>query len=442
MWRTSLKEYTVKLSHDIKWHKIVNTQNADAHAVLVRKSVTQRYNPSKEILSLMESFRQMVNDCIRIGLEFDEKNHRTPSMKKLSLLCYRELGRYGGYSQYRLTAISKAAGILSARKKSIKRGFPTNNPYVFKHILVSCYNLKIENGCLMVQLSPHVYESISLNSHTLRILSDPTLKVRSFTLTERSLSLCVSKEVREMEPKELTSTVGIDRNLRNICVGNSEKVTFYNITEAVEIAQNTRSIIRSFRRNDVRIRQRIASKYGQRRANRIKYILNWVSKDIVTQAKKSKYAIVFEDITNIRSMYRRGNGQGANYRSRMNSASFNELKRQVEYKAAWEGVPVLTLTKGETRGTTIDCPRCGERLQSAVRGDSEHYRQLWCKVCERWIDRDVAAVMNISRRGWVRFAHSSTEGEAREAVKGNLGHVGKPVILRVDASKLRRCGES
>jgi putative transposase len=62
---------------------------------------------------------------------------------------------------------------------------------------------------------------------------------------------------------------------------------------------------------------------------------------------------------------------------------------------------------------------------------------LWCDVCERWRDRDLVAVLNISRRGRVRFARSSKEGEAIEAVKGNAEHEGEPLILRVDASKLR-----
>jgi len=121
----------------------------------------------------------------------------------------------------------------------------------------------------------------------------------------------------------------------------------------------------------------------------------------------------------------------------MNSWPFHEVKRQVEYKAAWEGVPVMTLSRRDTRGTTMDCARCGERLQSPVRDDLEHRRQLWCGKCERWMDRDLVAVLNISRRGRLRFARSSSmEGEAGEAVRGNAEHDGEPLILRVDASKL------
>ncbi len=380
----------------------------------------------------------MTNDSIRIGLEFERNSGLTPSMKKLSLLAYGKLRQYGGFSQYRLCAMSKAAGILSSRKKSLRRGFPTEVPYVSRPILVSCYGFRIEAGNLVIHLGSNTFESIPLNSHTVKVLSDSAVKVASFTLTERSLSLCMSKEVQELEGGEVSGTMGIDRNLRNLTVGNDEVVTFYDITKIVAIGERTKSIVKSFTRNDARVRRALSAKYGRRRKERVQRILHLLSREVVEKAKAKKQVIVFEDLGGMRRLYRKGNGQGPSYRGRMNSWPFYEVKRQVEYKAAWEGVPVVTLTRGETRGTTMDCPRCGERLQVPVLGDNEHYRQLWCEVCGRWRDRDVCAVLNISRRGWLRFDHSSKEGEAREAVKGNVEHEGEPLILRVDASKLRR----
>jgi len=405
---------------------------------LARKSIQQGFRPGVQVLSVMESFRRMTNDCIRIGIGFEEENvdNRTPSMKKLSLLSYGELGkRYEGYSQYRLNAISKAAGILSARRKSITRGFHTRTPYLSRPLLVSCYGFKIEDGNLVIHLNAETLESIPLNSHTKLLLSNPALKVRSFTLTGESLSLCVSKDVRGKEG-EPAGTVGVDRNLRNLTVRNWQMVTCYDMTKVVDIGKSTRNIVRSLKRSDVRIRRSLSSKYGKRRSERTRQFLNLVSKKVVEDAKAHKQAIVFEDIIGIRKLYRRGNGQGRSFRARMNSWPFHEIKRQIEYKAAWEGVPVITLTKGETRGTTMDCPRCGERLQVPVQGDVEHHRQLWCEVCERWRDRDFVAVLNISHRGRLRFDRSSKEGEVIEAVKGNAEHEGEPPILRVDASKM------
>ena len=44
--------------------------------VQVKKSVAQRFTPSPDILVLMHSFSQMVNDCIRIGLVFEKETGR------------------------------------------------------------------------------------------------------------------------------------------------------------------------------------------------------------------------------------------------------------------------------------------------------------------------------------------------------------------------------
>ena len=140
-----------------------------------RKSVKQLFLPSPQVLTVMEDFRQMVNDCIRIGLSFEQESRTTPSRKRLSSLCYSQLKRYDVYSSYRLTAISKAAGILSARRKSMMRGFDTKTPFVSRPLLVSCYNVKIQDGKLRVQLAGNRYEYIDLNAHTLKVLSDITL---------------------------------------------------------------------------------------------------------------------------------------------------------------------------------------------------------------------------------------------------------------------------
>jgi putative transposase len=404
-----------------------STGESRLERVTATKSVAQRFYPSERIQSVMRSFQTMVNDCIRIGLKFEEDTGRTPSMRKLSLLSYHALKRYEGYSMYRLNAISRAAGIISSRKKSIRRGFPTRIPYLSKPGLVSSYGFKIEGSNLIIHISPDAFESIPLNRHTLEVLTDSTSKVRSFTLSQGTLSLCISKEV-QME--DFASVVGVDRNLRNVTVGNEQRVTQYDVSKIVEIAETTRSIVSSFKRKDVRVGRGVASKYGRRRSERIKRIIHKVTKDIVRTAKKDHAAIVLEDIKNIRSLYQKGNGQGPTFRSKMNSIPWGEIKRQVEYKAAWEGIRVVTLTRGETGGTSIDCPQCGERLQAGTKADREHYRMLWCQGCARWADRDVIAVVNISRRGRLRFDRS--EGEASEAVNGNPM---TPVILRVDASK-------
>src|SRR5438445_11270525 len=105
----------------------------------------------------------------------------------------------------------------------------------------------------------------------------------------------------------------------------------------------------------------------------------------------------------------------------MNGWSFSEAQRQLEYKARWIGLPVVRLSRRETSGSSVTCPRCGERLQS----DKRLGRKLWCGKCRMVMDRDRVAAVNLARRGRGRFARSrprtgmEAQGGAGEAVMGN-----------------------
>ena len=316
----------------------------------------------------MENYRQMTNDSIRIGLA-----NGNVSTKRLSKHRYKELKRNRNVPSYhKLCAISKASEIIASRNKSIKRGRATRDPYVKRTPLVSCYGFRIVDRNLGIPLGNKKFESVPLNEHALKILEDEALTVKSFTLTKTSLSLCIAKEVPEID---VTSAVGIDRNLRNLTVGNKSLVKYYDMSRVLEIGEGTKNIVRSFKGDDNRIRKTIASKYGKRKKELVNDVLNKIPKSVVFTAKENRSTIVLEDITFIRSMYQKGNGQGNDYRRQLNNHwPLAEIKRQVEYKAVWSGVPLIHLTKSETRGTSSRCYQCGEVLQ----GSRDGKRELWC----------------------------------------------------------------
>jgi len=225
-----------------------------SETIVAFKSVKQQFQPTPEVAQLMEIFRQMVNDCIRIGLE-----NNLSTMKKLCSLAYKQLARYDIISYYKLCAISHAAGILANRKKSIKRGLQPRQPYAKRPLLVSCYGFKIVDGVLKVPLGNRQYFDIPLSDYADKTISISSFRIRSFTLTIDAVDICYSKEV---EMIECSSTEGVDRNLRNLTIGNCQQVKQYDLSKAVDIAENTRSIMKSFKRNDVRIRRKLYSKYA------------------------------------------------------------------------------------------------------------------------------------------------------------------------------------
>ncbi|HEU5221600.1 MAG TPA: RNA-guided endonuclease TnpB family protein [Candidatus Nitrosotalea sp.] len=386
--------------------------------MFVHKAVRQQFTPTEELCSIMETFRQMVNECIRIGL-----TSGISTLGKFSSNHYHQLKKYDIPSYYKLTAMSQACGRLSQMKCSIRKGKTPRSPYVKKPYLVSCYGFKITGLSLFIPMGNKKYVDIVLNHHTQQILQDKSLRVKSFVITPDFISLGMQKKIEEIK---CVNTIGIDRNLRNVTVGNHEKVTMYDMENLPKIAYRTKKVMSSFRRNDHRIKQKIYSKLGNRRARRVKQFLNRISKDIVQNAKTANSMIILEDIKGIRRMYRKGNKQGRKYRAMMNSWPFYELQRQIQYKAMWEGIPVKFVSPVRT---SILCPTCGSRTQE----DRYQRRQLWCSSCKKSMDRDIVAAMNISYKGLQKFCNPC--GLSEKAMKGNLDNI-MPIILRVDGSKL------
>ncbi|MDE1878347.1 MAG: transposase [Thaumarchaeota archaeon] len=307
-------------------------------------------------------------------------------------------------------------------KRSIKKGKTPKSPFVQKPFLVSCYGFTINGMLLAIPVGNRNYIHVVLNQHTQTILQDKSLKVKSFVIIPNSISLCIQKEVEEIEPQ---SVIGIDRNLRNIIISNGMEHVMYKTGKLLSIKENTSHVISSFKRFDVRKKKHFQKRLGNRRARRIQQHLHKISKDIVSRAVQSKSIIILEDIKSIRKLYRKGNDQGTKYRRRLNSWSFYELQRQITYKAEWEGIPVGFV---DPKRTSQLCPICGERLQE----DRFHRRKLLCINCKKSMDRDVIASMNISYKGWSRFCHPRG---LSDVVKGNLGNL-QPIILGVDGSKL------
>ena len=227
----------------------------------------------------------MLNNCIRIGLD-----ENITSLKSLSLKAYRLLEQYDAMSYYKLCAISKAAGILKNYRKAERRGKPVKQPYAQRPQLTTSYGFKISNGNLLLPIKPRSKIKIPLNPHTLQVLSRTGLAAQSVTLTATTITVSYSKDVPPLEPAGL---MAVDRNLDNVTVADSNgSIRRHNLADATEIKAMYREVKSHLTRNDSRIRQRVYAKYGVRQRNHVRQLLHRTSKQIITEAKRSRSAIV------------------------------------------------------------------------------------------------------------------------------------------------------
>src|SRR5467141_1181706 len=345
--------------------------------MLAVKVVRQKHQASADLLRLLDEFRRMVNVCIGLGIQQD-----VSSLKTLSLKSYHHLSRdMLGY--YRLGAISTATRILRNHRSVRRKNLFTRVPYARKLMLTTFYGFKIQNGLLRLPVKPRHYVYVKLNNHTLRVLSG--LDIRSITLTPSSVSISYSKETVETEPE---GYVGVDPNLDNVTLAATDgTVKTFDLSKVTGIKSSYRFVKSRLRRNDARMRTRVFSKYGEKQRNRVQPLLHKVSKRIVEEARTRRYGIVLERLTGIRRLYRKGNGQSKSYRARMNSWSYGELQRQVEYKARWDGVKVIYVP---ARNTSKRCSICGYKTLESTQ------RRLWCPRCGTILDRDENGARNIA----------------------------------------------
>jgi putative transposase len=253
-----------------------------------------------------------------------------------------------------------------------------------------------------------IYLTLQGSDYHLSLIDDPSLKRGEITLTDRTVNIAFSKEVVEIEPR---GQIGVDVNERNVTTSDTAgSSNVYDTSEVAEVKaryKEIRSKIGKRTRQDRRISQLLYAKYGKREKDRTVQRIHVVSKAIVNQAKKQQLGIVLEKLTGIRKIYRKGNGQGASFRGRMNSWTFHEIQRQIEYKAKWEGIKVVYINP---RGTSSKCPNCGSPLIE-LEG-----RRLMCPSCKQTGDRDVIASQNIMAAPVcaVRPPKGSREGEPRQ----------------------------
>ena len=365
------------------------------------KSVKQNVSLSPRLLELMETFRLMVNDAGRIGLQ-----ENVTALKSLSVKTYRQLAKYHVPSRYKASAISTATGILRNYRRMKREKPETKTPYAKKLMLTTYLGFKIDQGILTIPCGDkeydREYEYVALNKHTLDVLSQPDIRIRSITLTPQTLGIVYSKEVVDVEPSGL---IGIDRNLDNVAIATLEGgYKTYDLSEATQIKAKYREVKSHFKRNDARIGRKIFGKYGRKQRNKVGQILNCVSKAIVEEAKAKGFGIVMENLKGIRKLYRKGNGQSRNYRAKLNGWSFYELQRQIEYKAKWQDIKVIYVPP---HGTSSNCAICGSHVTECAE------RLVLCPT-HGFEDRDVNAAKNIAARG-MRFVPVGSPGEAMVA---------------------------
>jgi len=363
---------------------------------------------------LLAEFRVLVNESIRIALREDIR-----SRARLTRAAYTDLSeRHAVHKQYIPSAFEVALAVLKTHRRRIRKGKRSSIPFLRRLMLKAenqSYWLDRETGRIRIPIrrTEGLQLSLPLSEWHRSILGDPSWGLGSLTVVPGKIIVVVRKEAPK--PFEPEGAIALDTNEDSLdgvqASGDSSRflrMPFDGVRGVQETHFRRRRRLAKKKAEDRRIKQILLSREGRRERNRVRQRLHRVSKWLVRAATTRRAAIVLEDLT-----LHGASGRSHRMNRRLNSWPRREVHRQIEYKAALVGVPVI---KVNPQWTSKTCPACGARRRDRVGKD------FVCLMCDWEMDRQINAGLNI-----LKTALASNEALAR-AVRFQPGALRHDVV--------------
>ena len=361
------------------------------------KCVKVSYNPSEEVIELLNAFRYMVNYCIHIGLE-----RGITSRFKLTREVYNELKEYGYHSWYVLSAIEVAIAILKNYRKTKRRNRRVKVPRARKLMAkIGNQAIRVVDGKLRIPLRPREFFYIKLHKRAKIPLEE--YRVCSATLTPKAIYVALSKTVKVEEPE---GWIAVDVNEDNVTAVSSEgEIKVFDLSKLKEAGygyfERRRRLQRRYHK-DRRVLKKALLKLSKNYRNKVSTMLHQVSTAIVKWCREKDYGLIYENLKGLRKTvnkktkrFNRFSGKvqkvsrySKRLKRRLNNWWFRRFLNQIGYKALWEGIK--TIESKHTKGSSSTCPICGSRLKRYPNG---------LVGCEKHglMNRHVVACVNLLR---------------------------------------------
>jgi putative transposase len=382
------------------------------------KSVKFAYTPTQLTRELLETFREMVNEAVRICLK-----EGITGRLRLRDRVYREFqDRYGVVSCLPYSVAEVAWSMVKKHRRWERKPFARR---LMMKMESQKYSLNYSILSLPFRKGERILIPLRYGDYQRSFLMDTTLKRGSVTITEEAIIITFGKEIQDVTP---LSRVGVDLNEKSAVLSDG---TRYDLSEVARLHTEYGVRRRDFysrHPQDRRLKQKFAG--SSRERERVRQVLHETTKKMVESAKTNGQSIVLERLRGIRYAHRRGNGEGKSRRRRIAQWPFRTLQAYITYKAAWSGVRVEFVSAAWTSQTCNQCHYLNRKLKPTERS--------WqCPQCGCQLDRDLNAAINIERRGKMPCLGEVRPGAqgTDEAMKGNPT---TPVILRAEAPKLAR----
>ncbi|MFH1544692.1 MAG: transposase [archaeon] len=383
------------------------------------------FNPTKvkkAFLELLTENETLLNYYVRVMAE-----RKVVSRNALHQLTYSELRKSSPLPSALLQSSRDKAfeafkSYLNRKKKGLKVSVPVFSDGVPVRLDARTFKViktdnKLEFFASISTCSGRVFVPLLGQRHQyryLRKLLNKELGMACVDLVKRGRDfffyVVVKKEVIIKEPDRNSVPVGVDLGLNNISTSVIWKdkplsVRFFSGRQAIAVRKH----FSKFRGQLMRLKKLWRVKKSKYKEKHFMQDLNHkVSALIVRQALQVKDpVIVLEDLKHIRNRVK----SSKKVNGLIHSWSFRQLQFFIEYKAAWNGVPVAYVSP---RFSSQRCNKCGFTSKSNRIGSV-----FKCKDCGYELNADLNAAINLAKT----FSSSYMFGEA--------GNVAMPLTVAV-----------
>jgi putative transposase len=349
--------------------------------VKVVRAVRFSYTQTSETRELLETFRSMVNDAIRICLDEQIKGRLG-----LRNRIYRELrARYGVFSQYPYSVAEVAWSIVKKHKRWHRRPFA-------KRLMMKLDSRSYSLNFAILSIpfksdQPRLLIPLRYGDYQRSFLADDTLNRGSVTITETSVVVAFSVEA---QPMHIAGLVGIDLNQKSAVCSDGTTINLSEVARLHTLYGVRRGKFYAKHSHDRRLKKKFAG--SRREKERVKQLLHKKAEELVERAKREGKGIVLERLKGIRYAHAKGYGEGARRRRRIALWPFRRFQNYIDYKARWLGISVLYVPAAYTSQTCAECGFINRKLKITD-------REWPCPSCGAILARDLNAAINIERRG-------------------------------------------
>jgi len=340
------------------------------------------YEPDDEMRKLLEDFRDMINFCV----DYAYKRGKT-SYAKLRKGVYEEWKRRWDYSTHYCHSACKIALAMLKKYRKKHREEKPEAKKLFMQLDPMLYRFYGDRIRISVRPKQFLFIDLKFGEYQKKFIDswkEGKLKTGEITINEDKIIIPFRKGVDLQNPKEW---IAIDINESNITAVSSNPHVL-RVDHELRTVHTTYFIIRrniqKLARYKPKTAQKLMKKYSDREKNRTRDLCHKISKRILDIAKQHNLGILMENLKGIRKRIR----YGRQMNRRLHNWNFRMLQFYIEYKARFNGLPVIYVNP---RGTSSLCPICGGRL--APNG----HRLLKCLRCGYESDRDVTAGINMLR---------------------------------------------